>query len=224
MLHNYLGRFKENLVYKLGWTVTKIIFSDQLLIFLMKIRHNYKYHLCKLFNCSQTTISNIVLTFLYLFHETVYEPLFHIPSRDFNKTSMPESFALFKNCRIIIDCTDVKITTPRNMNEQALSYSFYRGMNSYKILVGVAPNGTITFVSDPYPGSTSDKAIVAHCGLVQKLHRGDLILADKGFLIEDLLPERVTVNIPPFLHNQFTPSEALTTEAIARGGPVHEFM
>jgi len=41
---------------------------------------------------------------------------------------------------------------------------------------------TITFVSDPYPGSTSDKDIVSHCGLVEKLHRGDLVLADKGFL------------------------------------------
>jgi len=57
MLNNYLVDFKDDINYYAKWTVKKILFSDQLLIFLMKIRHNYKYfHLCKLFNCSRTTI------------------------------------------------------------------------------------------------------------------------------------------------------------------------
>ena len=43
---------------------------------------------------------------------------------------------------------------------------------------------------------------------------GDLIIADKGFLIQDILPSGVSLNIPPFLHNQFTPSEVLRTEEI----------
>ena len=45
---------------------------------------------------------------------------------------------------------------------------------------------------------------------------GDLILADKGFLIQNIVPEGVTVNIPPHLNNsKFTKSEIRATKAIA---------
>ena len=46
---------------------------------------------------------------------------------------------------------------------------------------------------------------------------GDLILADKGFLIQDIVPKGVSVNIPPFLKNgKFTPSEIKATKNIAK--------
>ena len=46
---------------------------------------------------------------------------------------------------------------------------------------------------------------------------GDLILADKEFLIQDIFPSGVSVNIPPFLeHGKFTESEVKVTKSIAR--------
>lgn len=46
---------------------------------------------------------------------------------------------------------------------------------------------------------------------------GDMILADKGFLIQDIVPHGVCVNIPPFLNNgTFTESEVKKTKAIAK--------
>ena len=46
---------------------------------------------------------------------------------------------------------------------------------------------------------------------------GDLVLADKGFLIQDIVLNGVSVNIPPFLNNgTFTESVARTTKAIAK--------
>ncbi|KAJ8963905.1 hypothetical protein NQ314_005298 [Rhamnusium bicolor] len=81
----------------------------------------------------------------------------------------------------------------------------------------VAPNGTITFLSNLYVGNTSDKNIVKHCGVLTSFLAGDLILADKGFLIQDLLPPGVLLNIPPFLMKaQFSPEEARQTVTIAR--------
>ena len=42
-------------------------------------------------------------------------------------------------------------------------------------------------------------------------------LADKGFLIQDILPNDVSLNIPPILNNAiFTESEAKKTKSIAR--------
>ena len=90
-------------------------------------------------------------------------------------------------------------------------------MNSFKVLVGVAPNAVITYVSKLCPGSISYKAIVQESGLLNHLTPGDMILADKGFLIQDIVPRGVSVNIPPFLNNgTFTESEAKATKAIAR--------
>lgn len=81
----------------------------------------------------------------------------------------------------------------------------------------VAPNGVITFVSKAYPESTSDKQIVQHSEILKQMVPGDLILADKGFLIKELLPPGVSLNIPPFLSTpQFTESQVYETERIAK--------
>ena len=54
-------------------------------------------------------------------------------------------------------------------------------------------------------------------GLLNHLTAGDLVPADKGFLIEDLVPNGVSVNLPPFLNNEtFTESEARATKAIVK--------
>ena len=75
-------------------------------------------------------------------------------------------------------------------------------MHSFKVIVGVAPNAVITYVSKLYPGSISDKSIVQRSGLLNHFVPGDLILAD-------IVPSDVAVNIPPFLNQgKFTESEA----------------
>ena len=54
-------------------------------------------------------------------------------------------------------------------------------------------------------------------GLLKHLIPGDMILADKGFLIQDIVPHGVSVNISPFLNKgAFTQSEARATKDIAR--------
>lgn len=79
------------------------------------------------------------------------------------------------------------------------------------------PNGVITFVSDLYGGGTSDKAITADCGLLQHLQPGDMVIADKGFTIRDILPEGVSLNIPSFLVNgEFTQEEVNHNRLISR--------
>ena len=56
-------------------------------------------------------------------------------------------------------------------------------MNSFKVIVGVAPNAVIAYVSQLYPGSISDKAIMEHSGVLRHLIAADMVLADKGFLV-----------------------------------------
>ena len=78
-----------------------------------------------------------------------------IRSRDKNKLSSP-SFIQYGSCWIVIDFTDIEVAAPGLMSTQHATYSSYRGMHSFKVIVGVAPNAVIAYVSKLYPGSISD--------------------------------------------------------------------
>ena len=63
----------------------------------------------------------------------------------------------------------------------------------------------------------SDKEIVRHCGVLEMMKPDDLIIADKGFLIQNMSPPKVYLNLPPFLtQSQFTRPQAELTVRIAR--------
>ncbi|XP_068729058.1 uncharacterized protein [Montipora capricornis] len=98
---------------------------------------------------------------------------------------------------------------------------------TYKGLVGISPNGSVTFVSSLFQGSVSDKEITRQSGILNLLEEGAVVMADKGFLIEDLLKKvNATLMIPPFLGKskgcnvsggkQFTAAEVSNTQEIAR--------
>ncbi|XP_065642964.1 uncharacterized protein LOC136074560 [Hydra vulgaris] len=86
-----------------------------------------------------------------------------------------------------------------------------------KGLIGIAPSGAITFVSDLYAGRTSDKQITNHCGILKLLEKGDSLMADRGFDIVNDLPKGISLNIPPFLEGDFqlTLEKELETRRIA---------
>ena len=218
---NHVARFKGHINYYSGWKEEAISLEDQVFITLMKLKQNYtNLHPAQLFSCSVATVSNIVLTFV---HSLLFKDIMTtIPSRMKNKLCSPSSFLQYSSCRIIIDCTDLEIATPKLMSEQSPTYSIYRGMNSLKVIIGVPPNAVITYDSDLFPGSVSDKSIVQESGLLEHFVPADLILADKRFLIQDLLPRGVSVNIPPFLNcGKFTESEVRATKSIARLSLIH---
>ena len=73
-------------------------------------------------------------------------------------------------------------------------------MNTVKVLVGLSETGTVTFVSEAYGGSTSDRQVFERSGLLQKLEANDVVLADRGFNIQDLLLRRnVRLDVPDFV-------------------------
>ncbi|CAN7944441.1 unnamed protein product, partial [Ixodes hexagonus] len=85
-------------------------------------------------------------------------------------------------------------------------------------LIGISPDGTVTFISELFTGSMSDKECVEKSGfLEQSFDDGDSVMADKGFRIEEMLKKiNVQLNIPPFLRKgHFTTEEVKETEAIA---------
>lgn len=208
--------------YYAGWEVTGFSLEDQLLICLMKLRLNFRdLDLAVRFGTSRATISNIVNTFISVLHEIFFDGVLKaigIPSQLKCKGSMPKSFKDFSSARIAMDATEVTQDIPSNMNKQSLTYSNYKSRHTVQAVTCVAPNGALVFTSDLYPGSTSDAAIVEHCGILDQLQPGDLVLADKGFNIYDKLPTGVSLNIPPFMSSKshFTREEAKLCYKIGR--------
>jgi len=119
--------------------------------------------------------------------------------------------------RVILDCTEVFCEMPSSLLNSEL-FSFYNKHVTLKGLVGIAPSGAITFVSQLYTGSTSDREIVRQSGILsQSFDNGDSVMADKGSPIQDALPLGVTLNIPPFLGNnsQVSAEGVVRTQQVA---------
>ena len=124
----------------------------------------------------------------------------------------------YPNTRVILDCTELFIQMPSSFRAQSQTYSTYKSHNTAKGLIGIAPNGFISFISDIYGGHVSDKRTTESCGIIDKLEPGDMVMADRGFDIQHILAsKKVTLNIPPFMRGkqQLSLEEELETRGIA---------
>ena len=84
--------------------------------------------------------------------------------------------------------------------------------------MGISPSGVITYVSNLYTGSISDKELIHCSGILDLLEQGDSIMADCGFDIQDHPTLRgVRLNIHLFLKgkSQLTESGLVETRRIA---------
>ena len=121
------------------------------------------------------------------------------PERDTVRQNLPSCFMSFKNCICIIDCTEIFIERPLNMNARAQTFSNYKSTNTIKYLIGIAPSGGISFLSAGWGGKASDKLITLNSGFLDMLSPGDCVLADRGFLVEEeLATVGAVLRIPAF--------------------------
>ena len=87
-----------------------------------------------------------------------------------------------------------------------------------KVLIGITPQTTISFVSKACGGRTSDKYLTDNCGILDKLLPGDLVLADRGCTIqESLMFNQAQLAIPAFTRgkDQLDPVDIGATRGIA---------
>ena len=86
---------------------------------------------------------------------------------------------------VIIDCFELFIERPSNLLAKAQTWSQYKHHNTVKFLIGIAPQGFVSYISTAWGGRASDKTIVEESGISKKLLPGDVVLADRGFDVED---------------------------------------
>ncbi|KAI4903073.1 hypothetical protein NFI96_020044, partial [Prochilodus magdalenae] len=101
---------------------------------------------------------------------------------------MPQKFRQYSpKMRVILDCTEIRCESATSLTLHSETFSNYKNTTTFKGLLGVAPCGAVTFISSLFTGSISDKEITKKSGILELLELEDEIMADKGFVIEDML-------------------------------------
>ncbi|XP_034026129.1 uncharacterized protein si:dkey-56d12.4 [Thalassophryne amazonica] len=173
---------------------------DQVLMTIMKLRLNLlQADLAERFHVSQSEVSRITSHWLDIMEEKLRRFIPWLP-RDTILATMPQCFKdQYASTTCVINCSETPLQKPHNLDSRRESYSHYDGQNTIKYLVVIAPCGLIMFISAAYGGRCSDKFITSDCGFLDYLRPGDVVMADEGFLISDLLHERrVKLIIPAF--------------------------
>ena len=197
----------------------KLSCFEEFILVLVKLRLGlFNLDLAHRFKVSESSVSLIFRTWIR-FLRCEFEPLVRLPPRDILQLHMPPLFKKhYPQTALIIDCTEFEMERPSSLDNQSACYSQYKSRTTMKALIGITPSGATAFVSELYPGSTSDKEIVVKSGLLHVLQPGDEIMADKGFLIKDeLISVGATLVLPSFLkaRKQFTKEEAEHNKRVA---------
>ena len=172
------------------------------------------------FNVSLSTVSRIFSAWMVVLLDVRLTPLIKWPEHEDLWRTMPQCFkyAFGNKTTIIIDCFEVFINRPSNLLARAQTWSSYKHHNTIKVLIGITPQGTNSYVSQSWGGRTSDKYLTEKSGILNKLLPGDLVLADRGFTIaESVMFQQAQLTIPAFTKgkDQLDPVDVEKTRGIA---------
>ncbi|KAJ8255815.1 hypothetical protein COCON_G00196790 [Conger conger] len=177
-----------------GEKTAKLSKFQQLLLTLMRLRLDLKNQdLAYRFGVKVSTVTKTVHSVVNIMSTTLVPTTVFWPSREELRKNLPSAFrSSYPDCAVIIDCFRVALekTDWSDANIQRC------GSNTLKYLIGVAPQGVVTFVSKGSPGNISDRDLAEGCGFLNKLLAGDVVLADRTFDVgESVMARGACLNI-----------------------------
>ena len=142
------------------------------------------------------------------------------PEQEELQATMPLVFQrnFGKKVAVIIDCFEIFTERPSSLIARAMTWSNYKHHNTVKFLIGVTPQGVISFISKAWGGRVSDKYLTENSSLLRRLLPGDIVLADRGFDIADSVGfYQARLHIPAFTRGkkQLSAKEVEETRKIA---------
>jgi hypothetical protein len=190
-------------------------YRRQFFLTLTKLAHNFGFlDLSVRFNVSRQTVSNYFHKWVGLLHDRFFSRAVFWPSSESLKKTMPMCFRMdFLDTTAIWDCFEIQIDTPHTPTDQVASFSSYKQRTTAKYLISVTPQSSVNFVSDGFCGRVSDKQVVIDSGILSNLKHGDLILADRGFPLEEVVASRgAKFMVPAFMKERKQLPEIETEE------------
>lgn len=169
---------------------------------------------------SESAVSRIFNTWVNFLYFQLKE-LEMWQSKEVVNDFMPQDFKQkFPTTRIILDATEMPIQKPSNVNVQSLTCSSYKHKNTVKTMVGCTPRGAVSYVSDCYGGSVSDRQIIEDPTLLDNtlFDSGESIMADRGIMVQDLFAnQNVFVNTHTVLKgkSQLKPEKIVRDRRVA---------
>lgn len=129
-------------------------------------------------------------------------------------------FEDFPDVVIVVDCTELFAETPSSLKAHKQLFSNYKHHCTVKFLVGISPSGAITYVSPMFGGLASDKVITrASDDLVVSLKRGEEVMGDRAYTVQDDLPPGVNIVMPcskPSSQTQLSHEQVIISRNISR--------
>jgi len=99
---------------------------------------------------------------------------------------------------VILDFTEIFVEAASSLVLQSEVFSSYKNHTTWKGMLGITPAGAVSFITALYCGSISDKEINRCSGIIELLDSKDYVMADKGFIIRELLAKKdCNLIIPP---------------------------
>lgn len=182
-----------------GMKTVKLSKFQQLLLTLMRLRLDLRNQdLAYRFGVKVGTVTRTVHQMVNIMSSTLVPTAVFWPSRAELRKNLPAALrSSHPDCAVIIDCFMVPFEEPvsrGNQQHQHQRVSSSQGVgtchNVLKYLIGVAPQGVVTFVSRGVLGNVSDKSLAEGCGFLCKLLPGDVVLASRDLDIGDSVAAR----------------------------------
>ncbi|XP_077492149.1 uncharacterized protein LOC144103257 [Amblyomma americanum] len=160
---------------------------QEMLMFLIRLRLNVPLQdLAYRFGVSQPTVSRVVnkwidVAFVRLSRAGKW------PGSEELRATMPMAFRQCFGTQIAVtlDCFLVFIERPSSFLPRSHTWSNYKHHNTVKYLIGIAPQGVVTYISRVVGGVGARVTRSLQCGVLNNLNPGDYVLADRGFTIGD---------------------------------------
>ncbi|CAF2104195.1 unnamed protein product [Rotaria magnacalcarata] len=205
--------------------------ENQFFLFMIRLRRATEEHeIAIFFNISQSTVSRIIIAWTRFVYSVV-SSISIWPSKTQVQQNLPfemkkkilhnpqaqqDTWSTYKNTNTVKALVGI---TPNGV----VSYisSLYGGAtSSIAALVGITPNGVVSYISSLYGGATSDRSLLNMIGagsLIELLEPGDTIMSDRGFALDNQ-HSHIKLIYPPFLQgkSQLPPSKVIETRVIAR--------
>ena len=124
------------------------LFQEMVMV-LIKLRLDVPFQdLAYRFGVSKSTVSRTFAHWMVIM-DLRLSPLIRWPEREDLWRPMPQSFkySFGNKTTVIIDCFEVFCVKPSNLLARAQIFSSYKHHNTVKVLIGITPQGSVSFVS-----------------------------------------------------------------------------